>query len=307
VDEKGNLYIADSQNAVVRKVDVSDAPSLTFASTMVGAASAAQDVTVMNLGNTPLTISQITAAANYSLAGADTSCNSSAGQSLDPATSCVLGIEFTPTTTGAINGTAVLADNATPASQTIALSGSGGSTAGSQTYTLAAKTPTVSITAGSNGTAMLTLTSTNYSGTVSFATTVTSADGTAADITASATSVTLAPGSTATSTITISANMQAANHLPPTPWTGGGTAIFFAALIGVPFGFRRRRPIALLLLVLTFSVAGSLIACGGTAPTRTGSQQSTRTYVVTATPTASTSGSVAVTNPAAATVTVTVK
>ncbi len=31
LDEIGNLYIADSQNAVIRKVDVSDAPSLTFA------------------------------------------------------------------------------------------------------------------------------------------------------------------------------------------------------------------------------------------------------------------------------------
>jgi hypothetical protein len=100
LDNVGNLYIADSQSSVIRKVDGSGAPSLTFASTQVGATSTAQDVTVMNLGNAPMTISPISAAANFSLAGSDTSCNLSSGQTLSPAASCVLGIEFTPATAG---------------------------------------------------------------------------------------------------------------------------------------------------------------------------------------------------------------
>ncbi len=48
VDGNGNLYIADSGNFRVRKVDVSDAPSLGFPDTSVGVSSAAQDVTVVN-------------------------------------------------------------------------------------------------------------------------------------------------------------------------------------------------------------------------------------------------------------------
>jgi hypothetical protein len=39
LDEIGNLYIADSQSAVIRKVDVSDAPSVTFTNTPVGSVS----------------------------------------------------------------------------------------------------------------------------------------------------------------------------------------------------------------------------------------------------------------------------
>ncbi|MBL0212877.1 MAG: hypothetical protein IPQ07_03265 [Myxococcales bacterium] len=65
----GDLYIADTRNGVIRKVDVFDAPSLTFPTTAVGATSAAQNVKVMNLGNAPLVISQITTPAGYSLEG----------------------------------------------------------------------------------------------------------------------------------------------------------------------------------------------------------------------------------------------
>ncbi|MBL0220069.1 MAG: hypothetical protein IPQ07_40155 [Myxococcales bacterium] len=45
----GDLYIADTRNGVIRKVDAFDAPSLTFPTTAVGATSAAQNVKVMNL------------------------------------------------------------------------------------------------------------------------------------------------------------------------------------------------------------------------------------------------------------------
>ena len=127
VDSAGNLYIADEPNQRISKVDVSDAPSLIFASTDAGAASAAQDVTVLNLGNAPLTVSQISTAANFSLGGADTTC-SSTGQALASAASCVLGIEFNPATAGSIGGVVVLTDNTlnTPGStQQVALSVNG--------------------------------------------------------------------------------------------------------------------------------------------------------------------------------------
>ncbi len=124
------MYIADEFNNRVRKVDVSDAPSLTFASTNYGQASAAQDVTVLNLGNAPLNISQISTAANFSLGGPGTTC-SSGSQSLAAAASCVLGIEFTPTEGGSISGSVVLTDsllNSTSTMQTITLQGTGNDT-----------------------------------------------------------------------------------------------------------------------------------------------------------------------------------
>jgi sugar lactone lactonase YvrE len=127
LDGVGNLYIADSINNVIRKVDVADAPSLTFGSINVGQSSAAQDATVLNLGNAPLNISQISTASNFSLGGADTSC-SSTSQTLAPAASCVLGIEFNPIADGSISGNVILTDNAlngSAAAQTIALQGTG--------------------------------------------------------------------------------------------------------------------------------------------------------------------------------------
>ncbi len=474
LDRNGNLYVADSQNFVVRKVDVSDAPSLSFANTPVGGASASRDVTVLNMGNTALVISGISTAANFSLGGSDTSCNSSSGQTLNPAASCVLGIEFTPTGVGSVSGSVVLTDNAnSTSSQTIALSGtasaltqtitfpnpgpqvygaapimltasassklpvsyavtsgpatlngstltitgagsvtvqasqSGNATysaaipvsvtftvseltqtitfpnpgtqvygaapivltasassklpvsyavtsgpatvngskltitgAGSVTlqasqtgnatysaaipvsvtftvnqeveaYTLTANAPTVSMTAGSSGTATLTLNSSSYAGTVSFVTSVSSTAGTAANVTASASSVTLTPGGTGTCTVTITANANAANHTPSAPWKSSGTLMFCAVLLGAPFALRRRRTIAVLLSALSISLAGFLIACGaGSSPTKTTTQTPTqtaaRTYIVTVTPTASAAASVTVTNPVPVSITVTV-
>jgi ASPM-SPD-2-Hydin domain-containing protein len=308
LDGIGNLYIADSQNAAIRKLDVSDAPSLTFADTQVGATSASQDVSVMNLGNAPLTISGMNAPANFSLAGTDTSCNLSTGDTLSPASSCVLGIEFTPATAGSLTGSITFTDNANPTSQTIALEGA--AAAQTETYTLAANTPTISMTTGAAGTATLTLSSTNYAGTVSFVTAVSSTDGTPADVTATATSVTLTSGGMGTSTVTITANANAANHIPAVPWNGG-TLIFCAALLGAPFTFRRKRLIAVLPVVFAITLSGLLMGCGvmGSSTTPQPQAQAARTYIVTVTPTgtASPAGSVTVTNPAPVSITVTVR
>ena len=103
------------------------------------------------------------------------------------------------------------------------------------TYALTASTKT--ITGSSNVT--LSLYSVNYAGTVSFATSVTSANGTAADVTASAPPVTLTDGGSATTILTITAGPGAANHVPLAPWSSGGLFVFGAVLLGAPFTLRR--------------------------------------------------------------------
>jgi hypothetical protein len=123
VDAAGNIYIADMNNNAVRKVNVSAVPALIFAndSSQPGAA---QDVSVLNIGSAPLTVSSISISGNVSLGGADTSC-SSGNQTLAPGSSCVLGIELT--TTGSVSGSVVLTDNTLGSSgstQTITAQGS---------------------------------------------------------------------------------------------------------------------------------------------------------------------------------------
>ncbi|HEX3376795.1 MAG TPA: choice-of-anchor D domain-containing protein, partial [Candidatus Acidoferrales bacterium] len=308
LDETGNLYIADSQNAVIRKVDVSDAPTLTFANTQVGAASVSQNVSLMNLGTAPLTIGGITAPANFSLAGSGTTCNLPSGESLSPATSCVLGIQFTPATAGSLTGSITVIDNANPTSAKIVLNGT--AAALTETYTLAVMTPAITMHAGTNGTAMLTLNSNNYVGTISFATTVTSTDGTPANVTATATSVTLTAGGTGTSTVTVAANMSAKNHNPAVPWNGG-TLLLCAALFGAPFTFSRKHLATVFPLVLVISLTGFLAACGAVGSSTSAQQTTTaaRTYIVTVTPTGvvTPAGSVMVANPAPVIINVTIQ
>ena len=126
LDGLGNLYVADLGNNRVRKIDVSDAPTLNFVAN-VGAVSAAQDVVLENLGNLRLDITQIVPPANFNFGGSDTSCGSD-GQNLALAGSCILSIEFAPLSAGPFNGAVTLNDdnlNNSSASQIIQLTGEG--------------------------------------------------------------------------------------------------------------------------------------------------------------------------------------
>ena len=116
-DASGNMYISDADNSVIRKVDVSTPPTLTFAATPVGQTSTTQSVTIQNSGNQPLTFSNITTS-NAALDGS-TTCTTATP--VPAGGTCVLGVQFAPQTAGA--GTVVLYDNAPNSPQTINLSG----------------------------------------------------------------------------------------------------------------------------------------------------------------------------------------
>jgi hypothetical protein len=310
LDQYDNLYIVDSSAPAVREIDLFDPPSLSFAAAS-GVASAEQDVTVFNTGNViaatplPLNLSQVALAPAAFSFTPDTTCT--AATSLTPGESCLLGVQFTSATAGPVAGSVTLADNSfASGTQTIALNGTAASPQ-AETYTLAFPNPSVSIAAGSSGTATINLKSTNFAGTVSFVTSVTTTNGTASAVTATASPVTLAAAGAGASTLTIATTTSAANRTPAPPWKNGGL-LLCALLLGLPFVNRRRsRILAVLLVTLAISMAGFVTACGGAGAGS--SMKAARTYIVMVTPSgvATPAGAVTVTNPAPVSITVTVQ
>jgi sugar lactone lactonase YvrE len=126
VDENGDLYIADCGNNVVRRVLFTSTP-LAFPSEAVGAVSAAQVVSPINIGNQPLNLSTLTLSAGFQqVPGGFTDCVF--GATLEPGASCDAAISFVPTQPGSIGGTLQLTTNSLnrPGTlQTVNLSGSG--------------------------------------------------------------------------------------------------------------------------------------------------------------------------------------
>lgn len=165
--------------------------------------------------------------------------------------------------------------------------------------TYALTTNALSVTGSANVT--LSLYSTNYAGTVSFATTVTSSNGTASNVTASAPSVTLTNGGSASTVLTITASANAANHVPAARWPNGSLIVFGAVLLGAPFTLCRKRLLAVLLMAAAIALAGFSIACGGISTPN--HSNIPRSYTVTVTPT----GTGTVTNPGPLTISVTVQ
>lgn len=149
IDAAGQLFIADDDNSVIRRVDGNgnistftvptpfpsdlvvdptgnlamidpDIEALTlvvrtipnsndFGTTNVNTATEAQDVTVTNIGNKPLIFESITPPTGFTLGGPDTSC--STASPLNLGLDCVLGIVFDPPTAGGYEDAVVLTDN----------------------------------------------------------------------------------------------------------------------------------------------------------------------------------------------------
>jgi hypothetical protein len=101
--------------------------SLTFASTAVGATTAAQVVTIKNTSTAAVTLTSetFTGTNATSFIKSATTC----GASLAASASCTVSVEFKPTVVGALTASLSVADNATGSPQTVALKGT--ATAGS--------------------------------------------------------------------------------------------------------------------------------------------------------------------------------
>jgi sugar lactone lactonase YvrE len=164
LDGNGNVYeVAGNpnqadENTQLSKLDRTDPPSLTFPNTNVGSASASQDVIVENLGNDKLQLAWISPSSpDFNLQGADTSCPVNGGW-LAVAESCVLGIEFSPQSGGAISQGIWLEDNSMNHgiaydgyNQVIPLSGFGGAAVTTPTVTTTAASAITQITATGGG------------------------------------------------------------------------------------------------------------------------------------------------------------
>ena len=109
---------------------------------------------------------------------------------------------------------------------------------------------------------ILNLTSKGYAGAVSFTTSVTSSSGTAADVIATATPVTLTSDGSGSSTLTIATRSGAAKREPTQPWKTGG-ALMLCSVLGLPFAGRRKQVLAVLLTALAITMAGFSMACSG--------------------------------------------
>ncbi len=136
VDGRGNVYVADYDSNLVDEMPLATPPNLTFANTTVGYQStdSPKTVTLKNIGNAPLTFltpatgENPSVSANFTL-DASTTCPvltpSAPPATLAPEAACDLAVDFVPTTSGPITGSAVLTDdnlNTTSATQTIPLS-----------------------------------------------------------------------------------------------------------------------------------------------------------------------------------------
>jgi hypothetical protein len=107
--------------------------TLTFASTKVGATTAAQMVTVKNTGTASVTLTSetITGTNATSFVKSATTC----GTTLAASASCTVSVEFKPTVAGSLTANLSVADNATGTPQLVALKGTSTATASSLTLT----------------------------------------------------------------------------------------------------------------------------------------------------------------------------
>ncbi len=96
--------------------------TLKFGSVNVGTTSAAQTVTLKNVGTTAITITSVTIAGT---AAGDYAQTRTCGSSLAAGASCTISVTFMPTLAGTRSATLKVADSAAGTPQTVALSGTG--------------------------------------------------------------------------------------------------------------------------------------------------------------------------------------
>jgi sugar lactone lactonase YvrE len=114
LDGSGNVFVADSGHNSVTKLDLTDPPSVAFATTQAGSTStdSPQSVTVSNNGNATLNITHVSYATDFPKGSSTgTACTSSTNVATGG--SCKLNINFSPLPTSVTSASAPLSETVT--------------------------------------------------------------------------------------------------------------------------------------------------------------------------------------------------
>ncbi len=101
--------------------------SVSFGSQTVGKASAAQSITLTNIGNAALTISSVTITGSNA---GDFAQTNNCGSNLAADAKCTINVTFTPSASGSLTSSLSISDNAGGTPLTVSLAGTGASTGG---------------------------------------------------------------------------------------------------------------------------------------------------------------------------------
>jgi hypothetical protein len=196
--------------------------SLTFASQAVGTSSSPQSVTLTNTGSVKLTVSGVSTSGDFSQ-------TNTCGSSVAAGASCTISVTFKPTKAGTRNGTLTVTDNASPATQTVSLTGIGAAPAVGLSPTSltfpAQKVSTTSspqtVTLTNTGNALLSISSIKVSGVFSQTNTCGSSVAAGASCSIAVTFKPIAAGP-ATGTLTVTDNATPATQTVSLTGTGTG-------------------------------------------------------------------------------------
>ena len=133
--------------------------SLMFAPLAVGATSAPQIVSLINIGNAILNVTSVATSGDF----AETN---TCGTSLVVSSPCQISVTFTPTATGIRTGTVTISDNGTGSPQTVSLSGTGANGALGLTVAAGASS-SATVAAGNTAVYMLVIGGVGIGGTAS--------------------------------------------------------------------------------------------------------------------------------------------
>jgi hypothetical protein len=123
VDNSGSFYTADAAAFVVWKIDVTSS-LLAYGNESVGGSTDPQTVTIGNVGNTNLNLSQISVAAGFTNVGTgQTACSTQSPMNVGA--TCTVAITFNPTESGAYNGSLTITDDAFNSPNSALLTGVG--------------------------------------------------------------------------------------------------------------------------------------------------------------------------------------
>jgi Pro-kumamolisin, activation domain/Bacterial Ig-like domain (group 3)/Abnormal spindle-like microcephaly-assoc'd, ASPM-SPD-2-Hydin len=123
LDPAGNLIIGDYSDSVVRKISFAATPTLAFGTNLVGSKSAAQSVTISNLGSTAMHLSAIQFPAGYVQTSVGSDC--SIGAAIAPGGQCNLGVAFAPVAIGTSAATITINDDAVGGTHSLQVTGTG--------------------------------------------------------------------------------------------------------------------------------------------------------------------------------------